>query len=202
MIIVEIVDDNGELIGLNSTPESGSDLETVANKTTDQNMSIGHQPYRYDMMARFGFLGMPFYEGVEGEDQTLNEIDNKIYEFILESMKHYYKNPNKLKIDYRNTYNKDLNEAPEGINSYVKSISDGVLDIVESFIKRGVGKDNIDESNVVEDKMIDNRTEDELSKRSVDSEIKDKNIKNVAGLINKKLDKGDINKLITLLEKK
>lgn len=202
MRIVEIVDDNGELIGLNTTPESGSDLETVASKTTDQNMGIGHQPYRYDMMARFGFLGMPFYEGVEGEDETLNEIDNKIYEFVLESMKGYYKNPNKLKTDYRNIYNKGLNEAPTGINNYVKSISDGVLDIVEAFIKKGVNKDNISESNVAEDKMIDTRNEDELSKRSEDNNIKDKNIKNVAGLINRKLDKNDIDKLITLLERK
>lgn len=202
MRIVEIVDDNGELIGLNTTPESGSDLETVASKTTDQNMGIGHQPDRYDMMARFGFLGMPFYEGVEGEDETLNEIDNKIYEFVLESMKGYYKNPNKLKTDYRNIYNKGLNEAPSGINDYVKSISDGVLDIVEAFIKKGVNKDNISESNVAEDKMIDTRNEDELSKRSDDNNIKDKNIKNVAGLINRKLDKNDIDKLITLLERK
>ena len=202
MRIVEIVDDNGELIGLNTTPESGSDLETVASKTTDQNTGIGHQPDRYDMMARFGFLSMPFYEGVEGEDETLNEIDNKIYEFVLESMKGYYKNPNKLKTDYRNIYNKGLNEAPSGINDYVKSISDGVLDIVEAFIKKGVNKDNISESNVAEDKMIDTRNEDELSKRSDDNNIKDKNIKNVAGLINRKLDKNDIDKLITLLERK
>ena len=201
MKITEIVNGDGELIGSNSTPESGSDLETVAKGTTDDNIKIAHQPYRYDMMARFGFLGMPFYEGVDGED-VINEIDEKVFEYVSESMKYYYKNPNKLKTGYRNIQNKKLNEVPSNINEYVKNISDGVLDVVENYFRKAFDKKKISESTVVEDKVISDKSEDEISKRSDDNDIKDKNINNIAGLISKKLDKNDINKLITLLEKK
>lgn len=201
MKITEIVNGDGELIGNNSTPESGSDLETVAKGTTDDNIKIAHQPYRYDMMARFGFLGMPFYEGVDGED-VINEIDEKVFEYVSESMKYYYKNPNKLKTGYRNIQNKKLNEVPSNIIEYVKNISDGVLDVVENYLRKAFDKKKISESTVVEDKVISDKSEDEISKRSDDNDIKDKNINNIAGLISKKLDKNDINKLITLLEKK
>ena len=61
--------------------------------------------------------------------------------------------------------------------------------------------ENIDESKVVEDKMINKKSEDEISKKTDNSDIKDKKIQKVAGLINK-LDKKDIDKLINLLERK
>lgn len=198
MKIIEIVDSSGELIGNSDMPQSGADLETVANKTTDQNMSMGHQPYRDDMRARFGFLGMPFYEGKD-DDDILNEIDEKVFEYVTESMKYYYKNPDKLKTGYRNVLNKKLNEAPSNINGYVKSITDGVLDIVESYFKKVKG---INESNVIEDKMITAKTEIDLSStKTDDNDIKSKNVQNIAGLINTKMNKQDISKLINLLER-
>lgn len=203
MKITEIVDSNGELIGANSTPESGADLETVANKTTDDNIRIAHQPYRYDMMARFGFLGMPFYENKEGEqDKVLAEIDKMLYESKMAMLEHYYKNPNKLKADFRYQKNKTLNELPEITRKNIEEITDGVLSVVENFLKEAFEKKNINEIAVVEDKVVDNKTEDEISKKTDGKDIRDKNIENIAGLISKKMDKEEIDKLITLLERK
>lgn len=201
MRIKEIVDGNGELIGAVSTPESGSDLETVAPKTTDDNIRIAHQPYRYDMMARFGFLGMPFYENKEGEeDKVLSEIDNLLHKSKISMLEHYYKNPNKLKADFRYQKNKKINELPIVTRKNIEEITDNVLNIVEKFLKEAYDKKNINEIAVVEDKVIEDKSENEIAKKSDPKEIRDKNIVNIAGLITKKLGKEDIDKLITLLE--
>ena len=67
--LVEIIDSNGELIGSDDIPTNGSDLETQANNTTDYNAKVGTQPFRYDMLGRFGFTLMPFMEGKENQGQ-------------------------------------------------------------------------------------------------------------------------------------
>ncbi|RPI85428.1 MAG: hypothetical protein EHM34_01810, partial [Nitrosopumilales archaeon] len=75
--LLEIIDANGELIGKNDTPTNGSDLETQANGTTDMNVGKGQQPFRYDMLGRFGFTMMPFFEGKEDNEnhtEMLNDI--------------------------------------------------------------------------------------------------------------------------------
>ena len=46
------------------------------------------------------------------------------------------------------------------------------------------------------------RQKSEIAKKSEDKGIKGKQIEKIAGLINKKLEKGDIDKLINLLERK
>jgi hypothetical protein len=63
--IDEIINTNGELIGKEAIPTNGADLESQANNTTDYNAKIGQQPFRYDMLGRFGFTLMPFMEGEE-----------------------------------------------------------------------------------------------------------------------------------------
>jgi hypothetical protein len=201
MKIVEIVNSDGELIGANSTPESGSDLDTVAKGTTDNNIKIAHQPYRYDMMARFGFLGMPFYENKEGEqDKVIAEIDQFLYKNKMAMLEYYYKNPNKLKADFRHQKDKKLNELSESTRKNIEEITDGVLSAVEKFLKEAFEKKNINEIAVVEDKVVEKKSEDEISKKSEDNDIRNKSINNIADLIAKKLDKSEINKLITLLE--
>ena len=62
-------------------------------------------------------------------------------------------------------------------------------------------QEKIDESKVVEDKMVDKKSEDEISKKTEDNTIKDKKITQIAGLINK-LDQKDVDKLKNLLERK
>ena len=95
----EIIDSDGELIGVDDVPTNGADLESQANNTTDYNAKVGHQPYRYDMLGRFGFTLLPFFEGVEetGPDDLLDELAKYMYERYMEILEHYYRNPQKLK---------------------------------------------------------------------------------------------------------
>ena len=100
---------DGELIGRKKIPTNGSDLESQANNTTDYNSRIGTQPYRYDMLGRFGFTLMPFMEGEdsdEKQDKLVNDLIELMQEKTFNVIKHYYKNPNKLKSDYRLFVNK------------------------------------------------------------------------------------------------
>jgi hypothetical protein len=61
---------------------------------------------------------------------------------------------------------------------------------------------SLNEVAVIEDKVVDKKTEDEISKKSDDKGVREKNLQKIAGLINKKFHKQDIDKLINLLENK
>ena len=197
----EIIDANGELIGANTIPTSGSDLETAANNTTDYNQKVSQQPYRYDMMGRFGFTLMPFYEGVEskGDDDSpiLTDIAKVLYEKYMAMLEYYYRNPNKLKSDFRKKSEQSDEFEPEDMDMAKK-----IMKTIEPHFEKAYNKpENISEGKVVEDKMIDKKSEDEISGKSEDRDIKDGKLVKIAGLINKMPEK-DVNKLITLLERK
>jgi hypothetical protein len=49
--------------------------------------------------------------------------------------------------------------------------------------------------------VVDKKGEDEIASKSKDKEVQSKELEKIAGLINKKLDKQDIDKLINLLER-
>lgn len=192
--LVEIIDSNGDLIGKNDVPTSGSDLDTRASNTTDYNQKIGTQPFRYDMLGRFGFTMMPFMESEEDKsnvDIDFNELIKITKEIYLLTLEYYYKNPNKLKSDFRKISGKNIDNLEIGLK-------EKFLDLIKQFKKDS--NENIDESRVAEDKVVDNKTEDEISKRSEDKGVSAKKIEKIAGLINK-LDKKDIDKLINLLER-
>ena len=204
----EIIDGNGELIGANDTPSSGSDLETAANNTTDYNQRIGQQPYRYDMMGRFGFNLMPFYEGVDNKGDNdsplLKDLSKLLYDKYMETLKYYYRNPNKLKQDYRIKSEETFETQSEHGKNIDLNLAKKIMKTIEPHFERAYMKQekkNVDESKVVEDKMITSKTEDEISKRGGDNEIKDKKLIKIAGLINKMPDK-DVQKIINLLERK
>ena len=61
--------------------------------------------------------------------------------------------------------------------------------------------ENLNETKVVEDKVIGSKNEDEITKKGEDNDVRDKKLQKIAGLINK-LEKKDIDKLINLLERK
>jgi len=197
--LYEIIDSNSELIGANDMPEVDANADTQAKNTTDYNAKIGTQPYRYDMLGRFGFTLMPFMEGVENSGQTemLDELTELMRDNYMETLEYYYRNPNKLKSDFRKASESEYSHESETNNvKWAKKI----ISVIEKHFKKAFDEPkNIDEGNVVEDKMVDKKNEDEITKRSSNSEIKDKKIEKVAGLINK-LDKKDIDKLINLLE--
>ena len=194
--IEEIIDSNGNLIGSDSIPKNGSDLESQAHGTTDQNAKIGQQPFRYDMLGRFGFSMMPFMEGKISQEQSelLEDLDGLVADIHKDMLKYYYKNPNKLKSDYRKSVDDDLDISVD--DKYSKEI----VKIVEKHLGKSIKEpETIDESKVVEDKMMDKKSESEITKRNDDNGVKDKRIEKIAGLINK-LGKKDVNKLINLLE--
>jgi len=200
--LVEIIDTNGNLIGSDGIPSVDANADTQANNTTDYNSKIGTQPFRYDMLGRFGFTLMPFMEGKEDQDQTemFTDLIDLMYDRYVEIMKFYYKNPNKLKSDYRkiSTDNADpqkevnVEYAKKIINLIKKHFDDSVKNIDEQY------QENIAESTMVEDKMVDKK-EDEITTKSDDNGVRIKRIEKIAGLINK-LEKKDIDKLINLLE--
>ena len=196
--LFEIIDSNGELIGTNDIPTTGADLESQANNTTDYNAKIGTQPFRYDMLGRFGFSMMPFMEGKEdqSENELLSELGELMYDRYVEILKFYYKNPNKLKSDYRKISDGDGDVNKEVNSEYANKIMKIVVKHFENAFKQ---PEQIDEANVVEDKMVSSKKEDEISKKSNDNDVTEKRLEKIAGLINK-LDKSDINKLKNLLE--
>lgn len=201
--LLEIIDTNGELIGKNDIPTSGSDMETQANNTTDYNQRVGTQPYRYDMLGRFGMGFLPFYEGKESQEQLelVNDLAKLMYDKYMSTIEHYYRNPNKLKSDFRVMSEKDFESQPEDRKKIDIRLAGEIMKIVQLHFEKAFKPENIDEATVVEDKMIDKKTEDEISNKSEDKGVQEKKLEKIAGLINK-LDKKDVNKLINLIEAK
>ncbi len=199
----EIIDSNGELIGKNDIPTTGSDLETQASNTTDYNAKVSMQPFRYDMLGRFGFTLLPFFEGKEnqGQIELINDLAKLAYERYMEILEYYYRNPNKLKSDFRIMSEKNFDTQPDDKKEQNFKCAKNIVKIVEKHFKNAFKEpENLDEAKVVEDKVVDKKTEDEISKKSEDKEVKEKQVEKIAGLINKKFDKQAIDKLINLLE--
>jgi len=199
----EIIDGNDDLIGRSDIPTNGSDLESQANGTTDMNVGKSTQPFRYDMLGRFGFTLMPFMEGEENQQQMelLNDLAHLAYERYMEILEHYFRNPNKLKSEYRMMSEKTFDTQPEENKKKDFECARKMMKIVEKHFEDAFEEpETLDESAVVEDKMVD-RKEDEMSQKSDDRGVREKKIEKIAGLINK-LEKKDIDKLITLLERK
>ena len=203
--IDEIIDTNGELIGSDDIPSVDANADTQASNTSDYNAKIGTQPFRYDMLGRFGFTLMPFMEGEEknqGQAELENDLVDLMYEKYLDILRYYYKNPQKLKSDYRKYSSAE--EVGEDVMTDSVVCADKLLKIVEKHFEEPFKnldehfKENLVESKVVEDKMVDKK-DTEMATKSEDGEIKDKKIEKIAGLINK-LEKKDINKLMNLLE--
>lgn len=202
--IDEIVDVNGELIDLEDTPQNGSDLESKANNTTDYNAKVGHQPYRYDMLGRFGFTLLPFFEGVEdsGPNDLLDELAKYMYERYMETIEHYYRSPQKLKSDFRKKSKLSFEEDESNETDY--KTAEKILEIVKKHMGESLKeldenlKEGINES-VIEEKMLNKKDKRDVVKKNDDKEVIGKKAKKIADLINK-LDKDDVKKIKNLLE--
>jgi len=205
--IDEIINGNGELISNDDMPSNGSNLETAANNTTDYNAKVGTQPFRYDMLGRFGFTLMPFMEG-EDKNQGQAELENDLVDLMNERyvdfLSFYYKNPKRIQQDYRK-YSADKEIGEETMKVSV-GWADKILKIIEKHFNEQFKnldeqfKENIAEGKVVEDAIV-KKTEDNMTTKSDDGDVKEKKIKKIAGLINK-LEKKDIDNLINLLERR
>lgn len=288
--LLEIIDSNGDIIGKDDIPKTGSDLESQANNTIDYNVKVGTQPFRYDMLGRFGFTLLPFFEGKEenrGQKELLQDLAKLMYDKYLETLEYYFRNPNKLKSDFRLYSKHDFESQPEDKKAVDSKWALKIMKVVEKHFENAFKEpENIDEAfmaslpfddeiryelrrflvgsnydkggildqrvdqlmqiqkpwidrakniysaeeiaktlyqydknlnsgvkvnklelpigegNVLEDKMVDKKSEDEMSKKAEDREVKEKQVEKIAGLINKKFEKNDIDKLINLLERK
>jgi len=204
--IEEIIDGNENLIGNDDIPSNDMNADTQAKHSSDYNAKVGTQPYRYDMLGRFGFTLMPFMEGeekTEGQKDLLNDLTDLMHDRFVDILGHYYKNPNKLKSDYRKLSagehigecKKNSDEwAHKAIDVFSKHVDESLKNLDEQF------KENIAEAKNIEEKLVDKK-EDKLPKKEDDKEIRDKKLKKIAGLINR-LEKKDIDSLINLLERK
>ena len=189
--IDEIINTNGDLIGNDDIPSTGGDLESAANHTTDYNAKVGQQPFRYDMLGRFGFTLMPFMEG-EDKNQSQAELENDIVDILkdryLDILKYYYKNPQKLKSDYRKYITDD--EISDKIIKENNVWANKILKIVEKHFEKSLKnldeqfQENLVESKVVEDKIV-KKVKDKMSTKSDDGEVQGAKLKKIAGLINK-----------------
>jgi len=197
--LTEIINGNGELIGSNAIPTNGSDLESRANNTTDYNAKVGQQPFRYDMMGRFGFTLMPFMEGKEIKSLNVENIGELVHEMFITTIEYYYKNPNKLKSDYRLLISSKSDESSSERERVEDRWSNIMTKLIEPYLE-DIGE-KIDEAIVVEDRFLDKKREDEITIKSDDKEIKEKKLEKIAGFINK-LNKKDIDSLVNLLERK
>lgn len=202
--IDEIIDSDGELIGSDDIPQNGADLETAANGTTDQNVTIGHQPYRYDMLGRFGFTLLPFFEGKEdqGPDPLLDDLAAHMFEEYKKILEFYYRNPNKLKSDFRKLSKQDFEtgdnehgfKAAERVLGVIKPHFEGAMKELDSGLKEG-----LNENSFVEGKVLEKSDDKDVVDKSDDNGVQDNKLKKIAGLINK-LDKEQVKKIKNLLE--
>jgi len=205
--LLEIIDGNGELIGSKDIPDVDANADTQASNTSDYNQKVGTQPFRYDMLGRFGFTLMPFMEGEEkhqGQAELENDLVDLMYERYLDILKYYKRNPQKIKSDYRK-HVIDGENTEEGIKIDVM-MADKILKIIEKHFEKEFKnldeqfQENIAEGKVAEDKMLDKK-EDKMPSKSEDGDVREKKLEKIAGLINR-LEKKDIDKLINLLERK
>lgn len=201
--INEVVDHNNDLIGKDDIPTHGSDLESKANNTTDYNANISRQPYRYDMLGRFGFTLFPFFEGEgdENKNEMMDKINEVIFQKYMDILQFYYKNPQKLKNNFRKYHKSEYNDVPENIKSDIEGISNKIMETLKPFLENIVEAvdQSINESEVKEDKVVDQKNTRWIEKKDDDKEVLDKDIKKIAGFLNK-LDKEDLESVVKLLE--
>jgi hypothetical protein len=202
-VVNEVVNSDNSLIGSKKTPQSGGDLESQAGRTTDYNAKVSHQPFRYDMLGRFGFSLFPFFEGKEDESQkaVLDELAEVFYDRYMEFLKYYYKHPEKLKNEYRKLHGSNFETQPEEKKNIDYVWAKKVMKILQPHVEKsleGVEK-NISESVMIEDKVVEKKPADWRDEKSDDKEIGEKGVKKIAGLLNK-MNKEELDKVISLLE--
>ena len=205
--LLEIIDGNGELIGNDDIPKVDANADTQAKNTTDYNQKVGQQPFRYDMLGRFGFTLMPFMEGVD-KNESQAELENDLIDLMNEKhiniISYYKQNPKKIISDYRKHVTDEeisddvMKQNVEWVNKIIKIIEKhfekSLKNLDEQFVE------NIAENKVVEDKMVD-KVKDAMLTKTDDNALKGKRLGQIVGLINK-LDKKDIDDLIDLIERK
>lgn len=213
--LMEVVDDEGNLLTKTDDLKAGGELETQASNTTDYNATISHQPFRYDMLGRFGFTLFPFFEGDEKNEkqqELLDEINNLLLNNYIQTLEYFYKNPKKIKQEYRELSDEDFdtNIISDDIKEKYQNLTKEILEKIQPYIEKeleGVQQKldevNLDENNIIEDNIMKEKTKKWLDKKEKDKGVLGKeNIKKLADLLNNKLDGNGLKTLSELLETK
>ncbi len=206
----EIIDTHGDLIGNDDIPQNDANADTQAKYPTDYNAKIGTQPFRYDMLGRFGFTLMPFMEGedkTEGQQEMLDDISDELFDLYLKILEDFYRKPNDVKTEFRaiSKAKADGEDLKGFIDFNFTKYTDKVVKVIEKHFDKSMKnldeqfQENLVESKMAEDKMVD-KDEDNFVNKGESKEIRDKKISKIAGLINK-LEKKDIDDLINLIER-
>jgi len=187
----EIVDGNDDLIGADDVPTNGADLESQANNTTDYNAKVGQQPFRYDMLGRFGFTLLPFMEGEEklqGQAELENDLVDLLNQRYIDILSHYFRNPQKVKPDYRkHVTDKEIDDETM---KHSVICAEKILKVIEKHFEEPFKnldeqfRENLAEAKFFEDKMVDKKN-NEFAEKKEDGEVQDAKLKKIAGLINK-----------------
>lgn len=199
--IHELLDSDGIIIGTDTQPHTGPNLETKANRTTDYNAKVHGQNYKNDFLGRFGFY---FYEGEDdkvGDSDLKNDLAKIMYDRFVELLKYYKENPENLESDYEQHLSDGDNEPQLNDTDY--EWGEKIMQTIKPHLEDALDDESINESKVAEDRVVDKEKDarGDKIKSSKDSniEVRDKQIDKVAGVL-KKLPKNQINKLIDLLE--
>ena len=157
------------------------------------------------MLGRFGFTLLPFMEG-EDKNQGQAELENDLVDLLnqryVDILSHYFRNPQKVKPDYRKHVTDD--EISDETTKHSVVCADKILKAIEKHFEEPFKnldeqfRENLAEAVMFEDKMVDKKT-DEFTKKGEDGEVQDAKLKKIAGLINK-LDADKKKKIINLLE--
>lgn len=190
--ILEIIDDDDNLIGKNDIPQAGSNKESDASHTTDYNVMAHGQNFKNDFLGRFGFY---FYESEGDNKMVLDDLARKMYEKFKETLNHYHKNPDNMEKDYELHSKCDFDTQPEDKRAHDYRWAEEILDILKPHMKK-----DLNEAKVVEDKIADKKTDNEFVKKTK-KEISPEKLNKVADVLSK-LQKNDLDKLISLIESK
>jgi len=192
--INEIIDGDDNLIGTDTTPATGANKETMANNTTDYNAKVHGQNFKNDFLGRFGFFG---FESEEDISDIKEKIVKMMYGKYLQSLDYYHSNPDKLKSDYEQHLSGGEIDFSSNMNDVDHEWADAIMKVVQPHMK-----DQIDEGQVAEDKIVDkdkNKKKSSLKKEKDDDHELNYKAKRVADLIDE-LPKKDQDKIKAILE--
>jgi hypothetical protein len=197
--IEEIIDSNGDIIGVEDAPENGANLETNASNTTDYNAQVHGQNFRNDFMGRFGFY---FYEGEEEKpSEVVDDLARIMYDRFIDILNYYHENPDMLERDYDLHKEGNFDSQPEENKKIDYEWAKRTVSVLEPYLNDMDETDNtLNEETVAEDKIVEKKTDNDIAKEKTSKEVIDKKLESIADKLNK-LKKDDLNKLINLLEK-
>lgn len=189
--INEIIDGDDNLIGNSGTPPTGSNKETEANGTTDQNAVMHGQNFKNDFLGRFGFW---YYESEEEVSSLKEKIAKMMYGKYLQTLDYYNQYPDKLKSDHEKHLSGEEIDFEGNMNSVDHEWADEIMKLIKPFIK-----DQIDENADLKEDLVEPKDKENLKKEKDDDRELNAKAKRVADLIDK-LPEKDREKIKKILE--